>query len=164
MARATSASARMSERAARARITNVSATVFTGHRHVIPTMVVHKRASSTREATRSKLCAVSSATGAAATAEAPSARSHSLKQSHPPHITNPPSASCTRTTSAFSTSSMSRLPFRLTAASAGEVEKQEFQHADAAHQLLDRDQAAGLFAQLAMHGRSEEHTSELQSH
>ena len=36
---------------------------------------------------------------------------------------------------------------------AGEVEKQEFQHADAAHQLLDRDQAAGLLAQLAMHGR-----------
>jgi len=36
---------------------------------------------------------------------------------------------------------------------AGEVEKQEFQHADAAHQLLDRDQAAGRFAQLAMHGR-----------
>ena len=35
----------------------------------------------------------------------------------------------------------------------GEVEKQEFQHADAAHQLLARDQAAGLFAQLAMHGR-----------
>ena len=36
---------------------------------------------------------------------------------------------------------------------AGEVEKQEFQHAHAAHQLLDRDQAAGLLAQLAMHGR-----------
>ncbi|HEY3075286.1 MAG TPA: hypothetical protein VGJ74_08945 [Burkholderiales bacterium] len=48
---------------------------------------------------------------------------------------------------------MSRLPFRRTAASAGEVEKQQLQHADAAHQLLDRDQAAGLFAQLAMHGR-----------
>jgi len=42
---------------------------------------------------------------------------------------------------------------RLLMALAGEVEKQEFQHADAAHQLLDRDQAAGLFAQLAMHGR-----------
>jgi hypothetical protein len=48
---------------------------------------------------------------------------------------------------------MSRLPVRLTAAFAREVEEQHLQHADAAHQLLDRDQAAGLFAQLAMHGR-----------
>src|SRR5438876_4257451 len=109
-------------------------------------MVVHKRASSTREATRSKLCGVSSAAGAAATAGAPSARSHSLKQSHPPHITNPPSASCTRTTSAFSTNYMSRLHVgltaRLTAASAGAVEEQELQQPAAAHQLLDRDEAA----------------------
>jgi hypothetical protein len=44
---------------------------------------------------------------------------------------------------------MSQLLFAL----AGEVEEQQLQHADAAHQLPDRGQAAGLFAQLAMHGR-----------
>ena len=44
---------------------------------------------------------------------------------------------------------MSRLPV----AFAREAEEQQLQHADAAYQLLDRDQAAGLFAQLAMHGR-----------
>jgi hypothetical protein len=48
---------------------------------------------------------------------------------------------------------MSRLSFGRTAALAGEVEEQELQHADAAHQFPDRGQAAGLFAQLAMHGR-----------
>jgi len=48
---------------------------------------------------------------------------------------------------------MSRLSFGLTAASAGEVEEQQLQHAHAAHQLPDRGQAAGLIAQLAMHGR-----------
>src|SRR5439155_23598179 len=162
MARAASPSARMSTSAARARITSASATVFTSHPlsgfaapryDASPAMVVHKRASSTREATRSKLCGVSSAAGAAATAGARSARSHSLKQSHPPHITNPPSASWTTTTNALSTSSMSQFPFGLNAASAGKVEEQELEHAHAAHQLLDRGQAGGLFAQLAMHGR-----------
>lgn len=36
---------------------------------------------------------------------------------------------------------------------AREVEEQEFEHACQAHQLPDRGQAAGLRAQLAMHGR-----------
>jgi hypothetical protein len=35
----------------------------------------------------------------------------------------------------------------------GDIEEQELQHAHAAHQLPDRGQAAGLVAQLAMHGR-----------
>jgi hypothetical protein len=48
---------------------------------------------------------------------------------------------------------MSRLSCGRTAASAREVEEQELQYADAAHQLPDRGQAAGLSAQLAMHGR-----------
>jgi hypothetical protein len=45
--------------------------------------------------------------------------------------------------------SISRLPV----AFAGEVEQKKFQHADAAHQVPDRGEAAGLIAQLAMHGR-----------
>jgi hypothetical protein len=48
---------------------------------------------------------------------------------------------------------MSQFPFGLNAASAGQVEEQELEHAHAAHQLLDRGQVAGLFAELAMHGR-----------
>ena len=34
-----------------------------------------------------------------------------------------------------------------------QVEEQKLQHAQAAHQLADRGEAAGLIAQLAVHGR-----------
>jgi hypothetical protein len=44
---------------------------------------------------------------------------------------------------------MDRLSFALT----GEVEEQKLKHADMAHQLRNRRRAAGLFAQLTMHGR-----------
>jgi hypothetical protein len=44
---------------------------------------------------------------------------------------------------------MDRLSFALTS----EVEQQELQHADAAHQVRNRGRAAGLPAQLTMHGR-----------
>jgi hypothetical protein len=48
---------------------------------------------------------------------------------------------------------MIRLLGRLTACKNGELEEQELEHADAAHQLCDRREAAGLPAQLAMHTR-----------
>jgi hypothetical protein len=44
---------------------------------------------------------------------------------------------------------MSRLLF----AKDRELQEQELEHADAAHELRHRQQAAGLLAQLAMHGR-----------
>jgi hypothetical protein len=48
---------------------------------------------------------------------------------------------------------LGRISGRLSAAENGELEQQELEDADAAHQLGDRREAAGLPAQLAMHTR-----------
>ena len=105
---------------------------------------MHKRASSTREATRSKSSACGRDSGVTGFAGA----TEPLKASQAPHATNPASTIWMTVTIVETNASMVRLP-QVT----GDIQKQELEPADAAHELLDGRRGPGRLAQLAMHGR-----------